>query len=509
MSKKINSIENLKKILFKLKTKRKKIVLCHGVFDLLHIGHINHFYEARNYGDILIVTVTSDQYVNKGPNRPAFNEENRLKALAALNVVDYVALNNSPTAISAIKELKPNVYCKGQDYKFHKNDVSGEIKNEINALKKNRGRIIFTKGATFSSSNLINKFSENYSPEQKTEINKIKKKFTFLKIRKSIESFKKLKVLIIGETIIDQYIFCEALGKSGKEPVLVLRDIKMEEYLGGAAAISRHLSQFCNSISLLSMIGEKQEFLGNILKNLPKNVNFRYIRKNNSPTIVKKRFLDNSANSNNKVLGVYTINDEVLRGKNEKLFNKMLKKTIPNYDLVIVSDYGHGFISKKSADLICKLSKYLALNAQVNAANVGYHSMRNYNNINCVIINETEIRHEMRNKNGKIEFLMKNLSLKQNIKNLIVTRGTSGSILFNKKDKKFNSCEAYAKTAIDKIGAGDAMLSIVALCLKCGFDKELALFVGSLAAAQSVESIGNKKSVNKIQILKTVENILK
>jgi bifunctional ADP-heptose synthase (sugar kinase/adenylyltransferase) len=257
------------------------------------------------------------------------------------------------------------------------------------------------------------------------------------------------------------------------------------------------------------MIGEKKEFLGNILKNLPKNVNFRYIRKNNSPTIVKKRFLDSFANSNNKVLGVYTINDEVLRGKNEKLFNKMLKKTIPNYDLVIVSDYGHGFISKKSADLICKLSKYLALNAQVNAANVGYHSMRNYNNINCVIINETEIRHEMRNKNDKIEFLMKNLSLKQNIKNLIVTRGTSGSILFHKKDKKFNFCGAYAKTAIDKIGAGDAMLSIVALCLKCGFDKELALFVGSLAAAQSVESIGNKKSVNKIQILKTVENILK
>ena len=135
--------------------------------------------------------------------------------------------------------------------------------------------------------------------------------------------------------------------------------------------------------------------------------------------------------------------------------------------------------------------------------------MRNYKNINCVIINETEIRHEMRNKNDKIESLIKVLSLKQNIENLIVTRGSQGSILYNKKNKKFNFCGAYAKTAVDKIGAGDAMLSIIALCLKCGFDRDLALVTASLAAAQSVETIGNKESINKTQILKSLENILK
>ena len=123
MIEKILSVENLKKILKKFKSKKKKIVLCHGVFDLLHVGHINHFQEAKNYGDILVVTITSDKFVNKGPNRPAFDEQNRLKAIAALNCVDYVALNKFPTAIPVIKELKPNVYCKGPDYKFHKNEV--------------------------------------------------------------------------------------------------------------------------------------------------------------------------------------------------------------------------------------------------------------------------------------------------------------------------------------------------------------------------------------------------
>ena len=108
MSKKIISIENLKKIISKLKVKRKKIVLCHGVFDLLHVGHINHFQEAKNYGDVLIVSVTSDRYVNKGPNRPAFTSDLRLESLASLESVDYVAENKWPSAVETIKFLKPH-----------------------------------------------------------------------------------------------------------------------------------------------------------------------------------------------------------------------------------------------------------------------------------------------------------------------------------------------------------------------------------------------------------------
>ena len=353
---KIVSIDNLARIISKLKMKGKKVVLCHGVFDLLHIGHIKHFEEAKKLGDVLIVTLTSDQYVYKGPGRPAFNIKLRSEAIAALEAIDFVSINASPTAILPIQKIKPHIYCKGPDYKNHHNDVSGQIMNEIKAVKKIGGKIVYTSDITFSSSNLLNKYSNLYSNQQRSIINRIKKKYDFKQIRELIEDFKKIKVLIIGETIIDQYVFCEALGKSGKEPVLVLRDVKMEEYLGGAAAISRHLSQFCKNISLLTMIGEKGEYLKEISKNLPKNVDLRYIKKKNSPTIIKKRFLDNSANNNNKVLGIYTINDEVLSSKDEQLFNNILKKTIPNFDLVIVSDYGHGFISKKSANKICKLS---------------------------------------------------------------------------------------------------------------------------------------------------------
>ena len=111
-----------------------------------------------------------------------------------------------------------------------------------------------------------------------------------------------------------------------------------------------------------------------------------------------------------KVIGVYNLNDELLGKGNEKEFNSKLSQLIPKHDLIMVTDYGHGFISDKIANKICKMSSFLALNAQVNASNIGYHTMDKYKKIGCVIINETELRHEMRNKSSSIKLLMEKLA---------------------------------------------------------------------------------------------------
>ena len=500
---KIKNRDEIKKIF--LKRNKKKVVLCHGTFDLLHLGHINHLSEAKSFGDILVVSVTSDKFVNKGPGRPFFNSRQRAEALSALKNVDYVFINKDFTSTKIIKFLKPDFYCKGPDYRDSKKDLTGEIKNEISATKSIGGKVIYTTGSTFSSSKLINSFSDNISKSQKVSINKINNEYNFSKIKHLIDELKDLKVLVIGETIIDEYNFCEALGKSGKDPFLVFRDIKTEQYLGGAIAISKHLSQFCKKVKLLSVLGEKKEFLREIKNELPKNISYEFIAKKNSHTILKKRFVDNV--SLNKVLGVYKLEDDPLSKKEENIFNKKLIKLIKKFDLVVVSDYGHGFISKKSANIICSHSNYLAVNAQINAGNIGYHSLKKYKNCDCVIINEREIRQELRDKNKKIEILMRKLSFSQKIKNLIVTRGNEGSVLFNKN--KFFYSDGFAKKAVDKIGAGDAMLSLVSLALKKRFSKELSLLFGSVAGAQSVEGLGNKKSIQKIKIVKALEHILK
>ena len=134
-----NKIYTLNKISEILKTERKnlkKIILCHGVFDLLHVGHIKHLEKAKKLGDKLVVTITADEFVNKGPGKPVFNERLRAEALAALEDVDFVAINDSPTAINVIKIIKPDFYCKGRDYVDPKDDITGEIKNELKELKK-------------------------------------------------------------------------------------------------------------------------------------------------------------------------------------------------------------------------------------------------------------------------------------------------------------------------------------------------------------------------------------
>tara|TARA_B100001063_G_C16766304_1_gene558853 strand:- start:1281 stop:2798 length:1518 start_codon:yes stop_codon:yes gene_type:complete len=504
---KILNLNDLTKKVQELKKARKKIVLCHGVFELIHPGHLRHFKEAKNHGDVLIVSISPDKFVNKGPGRPFFNENLRLESLSNLSTVDYVTLNTTPTAVNVIKKLRPNIYCKGPDYKNHKKDVSGEITNEVNAIKSVKGKIVYTKDITFSSSNLINKFYDLFSESQKKYINKIKKDFSFEQIRTQLEKLNKMRVLVIGETIIDEYVFCDALGKSGKEPILMSRNLNVEKYLGGAAAISRHISSFCKKLTLVTVLGEKKEYLNFIKSKLNKNISLKFINKKKSPTIVKRRYLDYISHS--KIFGTYEMSDDQLDAAQEKKLSKLINNEIKNHDLVIVSDYGHGFISKKIATLLSSKSKYLALNAQINAANIGFHTMRNYKGVNCVIINEKELRHELRDRSSLIEMLMKKLSKDQKIDSLVVTQGKKGSVLYDAKKKSFEKCEAFAKKTMDKVGAGDTMLSIAAICLFSKMQNNLAMFISSLAAAHSVESLANKNIIDKKEILRSIENSLK
>lgn len=135
--------------------------------------------------------------------------------------------------------------------------------------------------------------------------------------------------------------------------------------------------------------------------------------------------------------------------------------------------------------------------------------MNKYKNLDCVIINETELRHELRDKNSKVNFLMSNLSKNLNIKDLIVTQGSEGATLYNKNLKKYFYMDAFASKVVDKIGSGDTMLSIISIFLKLAVDKTYSLLIGSLAASQSVGSMGNKALIDKIKLIKAIDHTLK
>lgn len=505
--KKIFKIDDLAKKIKLLKNKKKTIALCHGVFDLLHVGHIKHFKEAKKISDYLIVSLTSDNFVNKGSGRPIFNQNLRAEFLSSLSIIDAIVFNNHVTAEKTILALKPNIYFKGPDYKDNKKDRTKNIYKEINAIKKVRGKISYSNDLVFSSSNLINNYLNDFNENQKKFIKKISKKYSFNFISKKVDEFKKQNILLIGETILDQYIFGEVLGKSGKEPHLVLNEKRYENYLGGAAAIANHLSSLCKKITFLTIANNKKSGVKFIKECLKGNINLKLIIDESFTTIIKKRFIDDF--SKNKLHGSYQLNTNFelsLKSNNNAI--KLVKKFLKKDKTILVSDYGHGFLTKEIINYLCKSNQFISVNAQMNASNQSFYSLEKYKNIDCLLINQNELRNALKDKTNSLEKLAANLAKKLNIKRLIITKGNEGSILLEKNKNIFHA-PAFAKKIIDKVGAGDTMLAMMTLCMKCKLPGDLALFLSSIAAATTVENIGNSKFINKDQFLRKIEYLLK
>ena len=402
--------------------------------------------------------------------------------------------------------VKPNFYVKGADYKKNNTDKTKKILQEKKTVERFGGEIKYTDDITFSSSNIVNSYNFVLSDEQKQFIFRVKKNFPYNKIEKIIGNFKNLNVLVIGELIFDRYCFGSIIGKSGKEPHLVHEESFIEYYLGGSGAIARHLSTFVKKINIISPFGFENFYKKIIKKNFTKNVNSLFLKPYlKFRTITKSRFVDKV--SNYKLFGSY-----ILPGKNSLEFEnniiKLIKKFSKKSDLIIVSDYGHKFISKKIANQIKKTNKYISVNAQVNASNIRFHNIDKYYRVNSIIINEGELRQELRDNETDIKILSKKLVKKNKIKNLIITRGINGAMLVNHKMQVF-LCPAFATKSIDKVGAGDAMFAIVSAGLRLNLDPELILFIGSIAASISVESIGNKEHITSSKLDRIIEYILK
>ena len=353
---------------------------------------------------------------------------------------------------------------------------------------------------------MLNKTFYVFSKDQNLFVNQIKKKYSFSNIIKIISQLKELNVLLIGETIIDNYVFCDALGKSGKESVLVLRELRSEKYLGGVLAIGQNLVDFVKSVTIISFFGNESLNKKFIKKHIDKRIKIKFLNKKNSPTIIKKRFIDDV--DKKKILGVYTINDDNLSLEEEKKFIKTFDNIKKNKQITIVSDYGHGMITDKIADYITKKSKKISINAQVNAANTSFHNIRKFKNFDTLVINATELRHEMRERGGNLLTLAKKLIKDLNVKNIVVTKGINGVVRLS--DNMVYECPAFTDQVVDKIGAGDALFGIYSLFINNKqIGKDLPLFISSLAAAQNIKEMGNRKPVNKINLLKSIEYMFK
>src|SRR5262249_34936445 len=162
---------------------------------------------------------------------------------ASLHCVDYVAINEWPAAIETIKLLRPDFYVKGSDYRDFSKDVTGGIILEDEAIRSVGGELVFTDELSSSSSHLINKYLSQLSREAQEFLEQFSLRHDLSEVLSYLERAAELKVLVLGETIIDQYFYCETLGKSGKEPILAVRLHSGEKFAGGVLAVANHLAQ--------------------------------------------------------------------------------------------------------------------------------------------------------------------------------------------------------------------------------------------------------------------------
>jgi rfaE bifunctional protein nucleotidyltransferase chain/domain len=438
-----------------------RTVLAHGCFDVLHLGHKRHLEEARSLGDRLVVSITPDHLVNKGPGRPVFNAEERREMLLALGCVDDVIIAPGPTARSAIELIKPDVYVKGVDYldSDHPDHV-----DDIRAAEALGGTVHITRTAKWSSSRIIN--SERLSPEAVAYLDAVRDRGWLDRIHAAFKKADQLKILFVGETIIDEYKPVTALAKPSKEFILATVEAgEPERFLGGVVAAS--LQAEWPNIKVIT---------------------------NDGPPIKKTRYVE--PDFGRKIFEVY--NRTQIDDSPQRRQAFMDKLASAQADVVVVFDFGHGLIDDDARKDLRAMGGFLAVNAQTNAGNYGFNPVSRYAGADLACVDLPEARLSASRQYGQPGELAGTLGFKQ----VIITAGRHGSYCPG-------HVPAFGTRAVDTMGAGDAFLSVAGPLIAAGLDIEAATLVGNVAGALKTEIVGHRRHVRRDELLQAVECLLK
>ncbi|HZU95384.1 MAG TPA: PfkB family carbohydrate kinase [Planctomycetota bacterium] len=501
MRAKILSLDALEKELAKLRAAGRRIVLCHGVFDLLHPGHILHFKAARERGDVLVVTVTPDCYINKGPGRPTFPQRWRLESIAALEVVDFVALNEWPTAVETIQKLRPSVYAKGSEYANPSDDLTGKIVDERRAVEAYGGEVVFTSEVTFSSSNLINRHFTRFSPQTEQYLAEFRSRHPAKGVLDVFGRFSDLDVLVVGEAILDQYCYCHPLGKVPKETIIAARSISDENFAGGSLAIANHLAGFCRSVTLVTTLGVDTRWDDFIRSKLRPNVKLRAVRRPDVMMITKRRYVE--ATFLVKLFEIQAVPDAPLTPAAEADVLEILDEELPRHPFVLVADYGHGLLTERLRAAVCASNRFVAVNTQTNSANYGFNTATKYGRSDYICLHEGELKLSLRVQYGEIPELGRRLRDLTRARVLTVTRGPFGSLTIL-EDGSIIETPAFASRTVDRVGAGDAYFAITALCVYGKEPPDVVGFIGNCVGSLAVEIVCNREPIDPIALKKFI-----
>jgi rfaE bifunctional protein kinase chain/domain len=353
---------------------------------------------------------------------------------------------------------------------------------------------------------LINIHINQFSTEVESYLKSFRSPQRISEIESLFKRCQNLKVLVVGEIIIDEYRYCDAIGKAGKEPVLVARYSSNEEFPGGTLAIANHIAGFAKEVGVLAYLGAENSREGFIHKHLKKNVTPHYLFCPDRPTITKIRYVEQYLLQ--KLFEVYMINDAPLASTQEAEFCDALQKYLQEYDVVVVADYGHSLISEQAVKILCEQSRFLAVNTQANAGNRGFHTISRYPRANYVSISQMELGLEMRSREGDPQEMVEAVLKRIDCPLFTVTRGRSGILVYD-RDTGFSEAPGFTQHVVDRIGSGDAVLAVTSLAAALGATGEMIAFLGNIAGSEAVKIVGHRSFLDANLLARHINSLLK
>jgi len=483
-ARKILTIQGLAELRERLRD--KKIVLCHGAFDLVHMGHVLHFEEAASLGDVLVVTITADKYITK-KRSVSFSEDYRARQVAALEIVDYVAIVNEPSAVAAIEALNPDVYVKGSEYSNLILDKTANIFREKGLIESYGGRIHFTTGETFSSTKLSHFLQASPEAVQDNPLLRNEKvvfrdvsslKFKLEELKEFLLKASALRVCLLGETIVDEWVDITVTNLSQKSRCVAGQETARVRQIGATGIIALHLASFVKQVSC---------FTNGSLGEVPGNITVT--RLTDSP-LVKTRFVDKDSGLplfESKVLDLPNVSPDL--------------PDFDDYDLVLIADFGHGLLDARAINQKIKAKKraFVAAMAQVNSSNYGYNLPVKYVGADYYSLNRTEAELSLHEKDLPSADLIDRMARLLACRALSVTDGKQGAVVMI-GDEHF-SIPTLTTSVIDTIGCGDAYfaLSSVAACL--GLPARLVGLAGSIGAGAMTQRRCNERPISEQEFM--------
>lgn len=479
--------------------RKKRLVVCYGHFNVIHPGHMRYFKYARSLGDSLIVVLQADAGLVGSEATNYYSESERAEGVSLIHIVDHVVILENGKLDNFIKLIKPRVLVLGSE---HENYRDEKIELAITLLKEQKGKVVFHAGETrYANTDLLHTGIDELEIEKISLFKKAcsNQNIELKALQNRVNEIKKSNLLVVGDTIVDQYVACDAMGMSAEAPVLVVREIESREFIGGAAIVASHIKALGANCHFLSVVGDDQH-ASHVNDELKKNdVQTHLIADPSRPTTYKIRYMVD----NQKLFRVSQLKEHKLSTRIEEIVIKKIHELAPHINGIVVSDFVYGVITDNVLAAIRDVAKKynLKIFGDVQCSSQ-LGKVTKFKGFDLVFPTEREARLGMENNVDGIEWIANSLMQELDSNELLITLGSEGFISYSKQKDGFVNRQHYPAMTVNPVdvaGAGDSMFAAMSASISSGASLMEASAIGACMASLSVREVGNQPiSGNKL-----------